>query len=108
MAPHRAEARAVRVMKDLYFWAETVVRAYESEDLEHDAELGEDSQSGWSNVEVGDAVVVAKTARNLCEWLKDRTARELCDDVVGHLEHLEEGENGGLWEVEGEFGAGIL
>ena len=50
MAPHRAEAEAVRVMRDLYVWGEAVAWGLEEGvGLGEDVEMG--SLDGWSDLE---------------------------------------------------------
>lgn len=92
MVPHQAEAEAVRVMRDLYAWGEVVVRGLEEggvgAGIDMDVEM--ESQSGWSEIGEGKAARVGMAAKNLCRWLNDKQAANLCDDLTMELEALEE------------------
>ena len=56
MAPHRAEANAVRVMRDLYAWSEVVATGLESEGID----IG-DEEGGDVGMKVG------RAAKKLCQ-----------------------------------------
>jgi len=82
MAPHRAEAEAVRSMRNLYIWGEKVVRGMEGEGF-----LNEEGQMG---------VGAGEAALRICGWLGDEQARGFCMGVLGTLKQLErEGRKGG-------------
>lgn len=101
MAPHRAEAETVRVMRDLYAWGEVVVRAFEGGVFEEDVDMDEESER-WSDLGESQAVSIGKAAKRFCEALRDRRAWNLCDDVVRELRDMEER------EMANEDSVGIL
>jgi hypothetical protein len=92
IAPHRAEAQTVRVMRNLYAWGELVVRAFEGgvgeEDDEMDLPMDAKSER-WSDLGESVAVRVGEAAENFCGCLKDRRAWNTCHDVVKELRDLE-------------------
>jgi hypothetical protein len=82
MAPHRAEAETVRVMKDLYEWGEVIARG-----LERDTD-----EDGGDSGEMGMRVVEA--ARLFCKWLGDGRAVVECEETGEELRGLMEGNRG--------------
>lgn len=97
MAPHRAEADAVRGMRDLYAWGEVVVRGL-GEGGEGDVDKGSvdccgreerESEEGWHREE-SEAVRVGEAAKRLCRWFGERRMWETCEDVLERLRGLEE------------------
>ncbi|KAE8440802.1 hypothetical protein EG329_006558 [Mollisiaceae sp. DMI_Dod_QoI] len=109
MAPHRAEADAVRDMRDLYAWSEVVAKCMESDGLE-DGESGlESDDHGLENGRASETLEgtgfpgmrVAKAAKCICQWLGDEDAWDTCDTVMGELRDLaEDGRGGGGSEFE--------
>lgn len=92
MAPHRAEADAVREMRDLYAWSEVVARGLESEGI--DIGSKENSEDGVDeNDDIG--MRVGRAAQSLCEWLHDGTAEDECHGIMGELGDLSEREVAG-------------
>jgi hypothetical protein len=107
MAPHRAEAAAVRMMRNLYVWGEVVVRGFERDvDVYMDEES--ESESGWRGVgdspaaRIDEAVRIGEAAKSICSSLNDTLARNECDDVVRGLRDLEDS------EMASEDGYGIV
>ena len=90
MAPHREEAGAVNVMRDLYKWGEIVVRGVEGQEGELEEEgslLSGNLGNGW--IDGGDGVVrVGKAAKKLCAWLRDGQSWGVCEGVLGELRAL--------------------
>ena len=84
MAPHRAEADAVREMGDLYAWGEVLVKGLESEGVDGGDGGVEGSLGGDSGL-----MEVAKAARRFCVWLKDWRAWGACKRVEGLMRDLE-------------------
>jgi hypothetical protein len=74
MAPHHAEAEAVRTMCDLYTWGEIVVKGIDG------YEVGEDE--GIEDMTYGGA------AKSLCGWLESTGLWESCEEIVRELEEL--------------------
>jgi hypothetical protein len=83
MAPHRAEAAAVRTMKELYAWGETVVRGFEGEDRGCDEQEGESESSVVGDE--GDAGRIGGAAKRLCHWFGDEQASNVCEELAGEL-----------------------
>lgn len=89
LAPRRAEAEAVRDMRDLYAWGETVSRAFQSDGLE-------ENRMDWENAEgrrcsgVGSDVWarVGEAAKNLCKWLENNEALVSCEEAANGLREL--------------------
>jgi hypothetical protein len=97
MAPHRAEADAVRAMRNLYAWGEILVRGLEEGVYgRQDEEM--ETESGLSSLgeEEGEVVRVGEAAKRLCEWLRDRRAWGVCERVLKELRKLEEQSEDGL------------
>jgi hypothetical protein len=92
MAPHRAEAAAVRTMKDLYAWGEIVVRGFEGEDRGCDEQEGESESSVLGDER--DAGRVGEAAKRLCRWFGDEQASNVCEELAGELLHLKKGQAG--------------
>ncbi|KAH9221504.1 hypothetical protein DL95DRAFT_381776 [Leptodontidium sp. 2 PMI_412] len=95
MAPHRAEAEAVLVMRDLYAWSEIVTQGMESD--------GGEGNVGEDHNEIV-CLKVAFAAKKLCQWLGDAQAWEDCDGVMSELGHLMEvdGSGSGISEIDEE------
>lgn len=90
MAPHRAEADAVRRMRDLYAWGEVIVNAMES-GIIHD----DDEESDGSSMITGlnlEGIRVAHAAKAFCRWLRDMAACGECKNVLNRLRELDEEE----------------
>jgi len=95
MAPHRAEAKAVRVMRDLYAWGQLLVQGFqddENEDEDEEMDEGE-TEEGWDGEE-SLAMMVGQAAKRLCSELRDWRAWGVCDDITTDLRDLER--EGGL------------
>jgi hypothetical protein len=108
MAPHRAEAEAVRVMRDLYSWGELMVKGLEESGglgFGEDEEM--ESLGGWSEEESG-AVRVGDAAKSLCRWLRNRRAWDTCEEVLEELRELEECEFRRESGEVSEDGVGII
>jgi hypothetical protein len=89
IAPHHAEAAAVKRMNDLYGWGEILSRSIDSRDI--DEEGVREGFAGWG---------MATTAKRLCEWLENAKACGEVEEIVRELRELEEREeSGGYLEV---------
>ncbi|KAJ5032572.1 uncharacterized protein L3040_009172 [Drepanopeziza brunnea f. sp. 'multigermtubi'] len=88
MAPHKAEADAVRVMRDLYSWSEVVVRG-----LDSNGDGSGDGDGDGGNEPSGDCGwKVGWAAKKLCQWLGDEGAWDECHVITGDLRNLSERE----------------
>jgi hypothetical protein len=83
IAPHRAEAVAVREMRDLYTWGEFLVRGVEDEDHVYDEEQSDRTHDAWTEEE--STMMVGEVAARLCRWLRDREALRACQRVSMEL-----------------------
>ena len=101
MAPRRAEADAVRAMRDLYAWGEVIVRGLE-DGGQGDVDMrsvdgcglqGWSREEGWHREE-SEAVRVGEAAKRLCRWFGDWRKWETCEEVLEMLRGLEEREFG--------------
>lgn len=117
MAPHRAEADAVREMRDLYAWGELVVRGREMDgllDTDVDGEMEEGEIGGVGEDDVGSTscggvgikgkvtpLRVGGAAKRICEWMGDDEAWDKAQSVVVDLKGLgkEKGAGAGGWRV---------
>jgi hypothetical protein len=97
MAPHCAEAEAVRNMRDLYVWAELVARGPSSDGLLSPNDLDLESEANYGDLggEMNMAVRVGKAAMRICEWVDDGEAWDSCQSVVDELRDLVENDQGG-------------
>jgi len=73
MAPHRQEAEAVRVMRDLYAWGEIVVRSIDGNGFENESSV-EGGVLGGTGFGVGHSERVGEAVKRFCDWLGDRDA----------------------------------
>ncbi|PBP27147.1 hypothetical protein BUE80_DR001928 [Diplocarpon rosae] len=102
MAPHRAEADAVRGMRDLYAWSEVIARGLESKAIDDGRADGGGSEADEDAEDLG--MRVGRAAKKLCQWLGDGQAWDECHGVTGELRDLSEREVPGGWisEIEDE------
>lgn len=113
MAPHRAEADAVREMRDLYAWAELVARAMDSDGLLSVDDISTDGGSvseygpgggagfnGSGGVEV--PIRVGRAAKRICEWVGDEEGWDSCDSVCNELRELGEKDRDGDRRMNGD------
>ena len=98
MARHRAEADAVRRMRDLYAWGEIVVRSVE---YGWDYESEDDGGSTVTGVPEDGIDRICEAARWFCLGLSDQEAWNECDGLARALEHLQMQEGKGEGEGEG-------
>lgn len=102
MAPHRAEADAVRVMRDLYAWGEIVASGLDNEGID----IGGDDRvrnAGAEATEEDASMKVGRAAKRLCQWLGDGHAWDECHGVMGELRDLverEETARGRIGEID--------
>jgi hypothetical protein len=106
IAPHRAEAVAVREMRDLYTWGEFLVRGVEDEDHVYDEEQSDSSYGAWMEEE--STMMVGKVATRLCRWLGEREALRACQrvsmELLGLMREQAEERRVSVGERPDEFG----
>jgi hypothetical protein len=105
LAPHRAEAEAVRAMRDLYDWGELITRGFQSDDfddmiIDYGSAMGSLSSTDGNDIWLR----VGEAAKNLCEWFDNDEAVAICEGITNELRELKENEEG---ESSDGFG-GIL
>ena len=93
MAPHRAEAQAVRDMKDLYVWGEVLVQGVEGGGLRADQD---DDGSLWEGLTGDDCFMkCGEAAINICEWLNTVEHWVSCQNIAVELKELADEEKTG-------------
>lgn len=114
IAPHRAEADAVREMRDLYAWAELVARAMDSDGLlsidgisvdsesvsEYGTSGGGGAAAAESSGEMEVPIRVGRAAKRICEWVGDEEAWDSCQSVCDELRQLDDMGRGGDKRME--------
>ncbi|KAI6717110.1 hypothetical protein JHW43_000285 [Diplocarpon mali] len=98
MAPHRAEAEAVRGMRDLYSWSEVVARGLDGEGIDDWRARGGGDGAGEETEDLG--IRVGRAAKKLCQWLGDGQALHECHGLTRELRDLSEREALGGWISE--------